>query len=273
MANQPDIVQPRVRRSIGGNTPAALAEQSTRVLIRVPRLSGSVIQTQTTQGQLTQPHSIRPQPIQPQAIQPQSVQPPRALAKPLSADLAPAPATGQRSHYSTTTEQLQGSAPRPAAPASAPSVSRSAARIDAAHTAGSGPHMAAPDWLNDRAGKTNSVAQTRLLLVVGAVAGFALRADVAFARKPRANEPKQRLAHRSAVAGLDRQASLGGQRTRHGCGRIQRSGADSAGAGFAKQRRSGDLQGIDDFHMAVESQGCGELAGDDWTKRRSHLGK
>ncbi len=165
MANQPDIVQPRVRRSIGGNTPAALAEQSTRVLIRVPRLSGSVIQTQTTQAQLTQPHSIKPQPIQPQ-----SVQPPRAPAKPLSAELAPA--TGQRPHYSTTTEQLQGSAPRPAAPAS--SVSRSAARIDAAHTAGSGPHMAAPDWLNDRAGKTNSVAQTRLLLVVGAVAGFAL---------------------------------------------------------------------------------------------------
>lgn len=159
MSNQPDIVQPRIRRTgRSGNAPALLAEQSTRVLIRVPRLSTS---------------STQSQPIPPQSSQAQSSQP-----KQLPGNLVSAPTTSGRTHYSTTTELLQGSplAERPPAPLSPPTAPRQAKRIDAAHTAPIAPHLAAPAWLDDRTGWANNRTQTRLLLVVGVIAGFALGA-------------------------------------------------------------------------------------------------
>lgn len=182
MTNQPDIVQPRVRRTgKSGNAPAALAEQSTRVLIRVPRLPGSATQPPPTQGQAIQPQPIPQPPLRPQPIPPQASPSLSAALQQTPADRKTAPAAGDRTHYTTTAELLRGSqlSERPAAPAS-PTASPSAAsrqttRIDGAHNAAAiGPHSAAPDWLDDRSGK--NVAQTRLLLVVGAIAGFALGA-------------------------------------------------------------------------------------------------
>ncbi len=185
MTNQPEIVQPRVRRTgRSGNTPAMLAEQSTRVLICIPRLATTQAPTPANQTQPILIRAIQPQPLHiqpvsqpplPPVAMPQTLQSQPPLPKQVPTYGTLGGLTGAKSHYSTTTEQLQGSPTPQRVPTAPPSAAtpRPAARIDAAHTAAIGPH-AAPKWLDERKG--SKATSTRLLLVVGVVAGFALGA-------------------------------------------------------------------------------------------------
>ncbi len=169
MSHLPETIRPRLRRKpTSAEQATTLASASTRVLIRVPRVTVDDSLAAIAAAQATS-STLASKPSKPaEAPRPQPAVPAKTTVPTIGSALAVAATATTISPSakppSTTTEKpaaIPATRPEPIVPG--------VQRIDAAHTAVPAPHSAAPAWLEPQRGIIAFMNQRRTLAAAGLV--------------------------------------------------------------------------------------------------------